>query len=170
MFNGGNAGWVPKPTPYYLTATERSELLNWACFDALPAVMPPGLLCSDRYVNSLEFQPDDLDELYRRMVRVLEDVPTGDPIAVPNRLQTLRLLDESWFSDEVCELVNRWGNSQMYLYQRARYLFISHWLHQPEDALQKVVQQVTDYGINHRHALGGVNFDGSREDQDVHPT
>jgi hypothetical protein len=164
MFAGGNDGWRPKPQVFSLTASERAELLNWACFDTLPSVLPTGLLCGDRYVNSPEFQPDDLDPLYRRMTRVLEDVPTGDPIALPNRLGTLRLLDESWFSDDICEQVARWGTGQMYLYQRARYLFVSHWLHQPQEALAKVVQQVTDYGLNHRYALSGLNFNGVRED------
>lgn len=166
-WNGANISQRPA---FALTVSERAALLNWACFDVLSAALSPSLLQGDRYVNSLEFQPDDQFPIYQRMQKVLEDIPTGDPLALPieQRKEMHVLLDESWFSEKLSEHVSRWGTPQMYCYQRARYLFISHGLHLGPENLHKVLTQASDYGLNHRYALTGVGFDGSRGDADVH--
>jgi len=161
-----NSGWAVRAAPFTFTVSERAALLNWACFDALPLALHEDLLWSPRYVNSPEFQPDDQDALYRRMVKILEDITPGAPVPWPaeDHLYVLRHLDESWFSDKIAEIVARWGTGQMYCYQRARYLFVSHWLNLPQDSLHKVVLQATDIGLNTRAPLAGLNFDGSRND------
>lgn len=171
MFTPANAAsWAaPKPAAF-LTATERSELLNWCCFDALPVVLPPALLDDPRYFNSPEFQPDDLEEMYIRMRRLLEDIPVGRaiPIRPQDRTEMHVMLNQSWFSEAMTTKITAWGTGQSKCFMRARYLFVTHWFshyprsEQPEDMLY-FINKATDIGLNKRFALQAVHFDGFKE-------
>lgn len=163
-------GWTVRPNPYTLTATERAELLNWACFDALPAMLPVASLHSDRYINSPEFQSEDVNQMHQRMTRILESVPTGSPVSLSDEHRTALhlLLDESWFNSKLTDHVSHWGTSQSSCFLRARYLFVTYWLDQGQEAdlelMRKKLDHAVDLGLNKRYALQSLNFDGTRVD------
>lgn len=174
MFATPASGWVTKVQPVYtLTVTERAELLNWACFDTLPVVMPESLLTTPRYVNSPEFQSEDIDPMYARMRRVLEEIPAGDPVAIDHdeRLGLHKLLEETWFSVKLTEHMAHLVTGQARCFLRARYLFVTHWLtYYPQvTRMESLIHRASDAGLNKRFTLQAIHFDGTRGDElDVH--
>lgn len=162
------AGWAPRPAPYGLTAQERCAILNWACFDALEVIVPPSWRANARYVNSLEFQSEDVNDLYGRMRRILEAIPVGDPVALDEqrRDNLHKMLDDCWFSKTMSDHVSMWPNDseQKHCYMRARYLFVSHWLAQApmlnDGQMHVLIHRAADHGLDSRPLLGQVSFHG----------
>lgn len=159
-----------KPHTYGLTATERAEILNWACFDTLRTFRPLLYGLGDRYLMSPEFEPTDLPQVYLRMKKILESVPAADPVQIPVsvREELHKSLDNCWFSQRLSDNFYSMGGYMGGCFSRARYIFVSHWLLKyatfpPEYAVDWMTQEIVDLGklgMDKRFALQEVPFKG----------
>lgn len=157
---------VPQPGTFGLTLSERVAIINWAVFDSLPVVIEDQMVLGSRYLTSVEFEPDDSPLLYDRMTRVLDGIPPGEPVLIPEseRAQMHYALDACWFSTTLSTQIVNTGGAMSHCYTRVRYLFISHLLAgYPERGMEKscaLIEQAADIGINKRFALLEVPFTG----------